>query len=148
MKIEKIDLALLVPHEEYREEHVLELMEQIKEDGYQLRPIAVTSLKKHGKTGYLINDGHHRTEALRRLGVKRITANVIDFEDEMFVVKSWKDNRTYEKKEIITYALANKKFPTKTTKFVVVENGEEKPFMDNDRIEPKLGVKLEELKEF
>jgi len=147
MTIEKIDLALLVPHEEYREEHVLELMEQIKEEGYLLRPIAVSSLKKHGKTGYLIHDGHHRTEALRRLGLDKIVANVIDFESEMFVVKSWKDDTVYKKSEIITYALTNKKFPTKTTKFVVVEDGEEKPFFNNDKVEPKLAVKIEELKE-
>ncbi len=146
MSIEKIDLRLLVSHEECSEERVLALIEAMKEKGCQLRPIVVSNLEKHGRAGYLIHDGHHRAEALRRLGMSKVVANVIDFESEAFVVKSWRDNTTFDKHTLISYAVQDKKFPPKTTKHVVIQNGEEKPFMDNAELEPELSVSMDELR--
>jgi len=44
--------------------------------GDKIEPI---KLRRHGKTGnYQVLDGHHRLEAHKRLGVKHISANIID----------------------------------------------------------------------
>jgi len=144
--IRKIPLELLVPHEEYREERVLELLEEIRRDGYLMRPIAVSSLQRFGLNMYLIHDGHHRTECMRRLGLKYVTANVIDFGDETIQVRSWADGSTFPKEKVLELALSGRKVPPKVTKHVIVEDGRDVPFADNDLVEPRIFESLENLK--
>ncbi len=56
----------LLPHEEPQPPRVLEVASSIMRTGYLFRPIIVEH-KSH-----MIIDGHHRVEALKRLGAKRI----------------------------------------------------------------------------
>lgn len=145
--VAKIPLNSLLAHEEFNEDHVCELVEWLKRDGYQLRPIAVFDLRDFDVTEkFLILDGHHRTEALKRLGYRFIMSNSIDYLDTRFKVLSWQDGREYDKLEIIRVALNRQKLKPKTTKHAIQVSANLIPFQDNDLIEPKIFARLEELK--
>lgn len=119
----------------------------LQTDGEQKRPIAVSDATNYGRPSYyLIHDGHHRTESLKRLGCKFIMANVIDFEDKKFRVLSWLDNHEIDKKVVIHVGLNGVKLAPKVTKHVIETDGKLLPFQDNDEIEPVTPTALEELK--
>lgn len=146
-KIEKIEIKRLMPHEEYREDHVLEVLGWFKRDGYQLRPIAVYELKDFGyPEEYVIVDGHHRTETTIRLGLRYIMANKINYFDPRIVIESWHDGLKFTKEDVIKAALNKEKLPSKATKHMFALNGSMKPFQDNDFIEPRICTYLETLK--
>lgn len=122
-------------------------MRWLQDDGVQKRPIAVSDATKYGRPGYfLIHDGHHRTESLKRLGCRFIMANVIDFADKRYRVLSWLTSQEFSKKVIIESGLNGMKLASNMTKHVVEANGELLPFHDNDEIEPVIPTALEELK--
>ena len=62
-KAKIMGINTVLPHEQIHEDALLELLNQIKKDGKLLRPIAIDKNTK------IIIDGHHRTEALKRLGI-------------------------------------------------------------------------------
>lgn len=64
--IKLIDLSVLKQHERTNRKHVLELIEQIESDGHVKDPIIVD------KNTMIILDGHHRFNALKWLGLKRV----------------------------------------------------------------------------
>ena len=143
----KIPLDKLLPHELTREDHVQEIVNWIKTDGAQKRPIAVSDATKYGRPGYyIIHDGHHRTESLKRLGCKSIMANIINFDDKKFRVLSWLDNHEIDKELVIHVGLNGVKLAPKVTKHVIERDGNLFPFQDNDEIEPITPTSLEELK--
>lgn len=147
MELKRSSIDRLVPHEQYREDHALEVMEWFKRDGFQLRPIAIYKLDEHGYPNYaLILDGHHRTEAARRLGLRYMMANEVNYFDKRIRVESWNDGSEVSKEEIIRLALNKVKLRPKTTKHVFLVNGISLPFQDNDHIEPKIYTDLETLK--
>ncbi len=145
-KIIKIKLEDLVPHEEFRPEHASELVAQIRNDKVLKRPIAVYDLGSYKPGKYMIVDGHHRTEALKEMGLTYIPANVIDYFDRKIVVKSWNIDMVWDKKEIVIGALEGKLLKPKATKHIIVRYKKESPFQDNDYIEPLINYPLEELK--
>lgn len=61
--IQLIQNHILKQHEQIRERHVRMLLKQIKHDGYLNSPLIVD------KKTMIILDGHHRYNALKRLGM-------------------------------------------------------------------------------
>jgi len=146
--ITKIEIDKLLPHEQTREDHIQELLDQITKDGFLMRPIAVfkTNIPGHSEH-FIILDGHHRTGCLKRLGCKHIMANVVDIWDPAIKVGCWADlNKELPKEKIIELALSGKDLKPKTTKFIFCSGGQNAPFQDNDLVEPKIFTPLEELK--
>ncbi len=147
LEIIKIRVSQLVAHEEFREDHVEEVKSWFLRDGYQGRPIAVTRLDNFGKHEYyLVLDGHHRSEAARRLGLTYIMATVIDYFDDRYRVLSWANGKEYSKRKIIDFAFRGILLPPKTTKHLIVLQQEPKTFQDNDLIEPIIKTPLTDLK--
>jgi len=144
LNIKRIEISRLVPHEQFRENHVSEILASFKRDGFQLRPIVIHRLGDGGL--FLILDGHHRTEAARRLNLNYVMANIVDYFDPRIVVRSWGNEAELSKEDIIRIALNGMKVPPKSTKHVVTINGEEAPFQDNDFIEPEIYTSLRALK--
>ena len=115
----EINLALLLPHEEVEREKVNELLLDIKKNGLR-NPIVVAPYQ--GK--YLIVDGHHRVEAFNLLKRKRIKAIIIDYFAPRLKAINWKNGKEFDKKEIIRLAFKGKKFKPKTTKHLIIYEGE------------------------
>lgn len=146
LDIKKIEINKLIPHERFREDHALEVLGWLKRDGFQLRPIAIHKLSEVYEGRFLILDGHHRTEAIHRLNLKNIMANIVDYFDPRIIVEGWNDGSGFTKEEIIQIATNGRKLPPTSTKHVIRLGGEKMPFQDNDFVEPKIYTPLETLK--
>lgn len=147
LNIVKIEINKLIPHEQFREDHVSEVLSWFKTDGYQLRPIAVYDLSKHNQSErFLILDGHHRTEAARRLNLKCVMGNIVDYFDPRIIVDNWNDKRRYSKEDVIRIAINGEKLPPKSTKHIIRVDGRDMTFQDNDFVEPKIYTLIEKLK--
>lgn len=131
-KFALIEINKILEHEETYLDRAQALAAQIKRDGKVKIPMLVDDRY------YILLDGHHRFQALKILGCKRIPAFLVDYFDDGIKVGVWEEaiargKTEISKEEIIAYALASKKFPPKTSKHL----WEERP-------EP-VEVKLEEL---
>lgn len=112
IKIELIPIELLRPHEQIIDKHVEELLEDIRRRGVLIKPILVDE-----KT-LTILDGHHRVEALRRLGAKYVPAVLVDYDDECVSVGTWRHEWKVTKSLVRSTALSGKLLPPKTSRHI------------------------------
>ncbi len=105
-----VPLSILTPHEQTVEEHVRELQEDIAKSRRVIKPIIVDI-----KT-FIILDGHHRVEALKRLGKRYVPAILIDYDDECIHVSSWRSNWRVTKDLVRVAGLSGKLLPPKTSR--------------------------------
>ncbi len=81
--INLVDIEKLHLHEMVIEKEYEGLVDQLRKDGYLRTPILITQ-------DHIILDGHHRFSALNRLGVKKIPAIILDYDDDNLVkVDTW-----------------------------------------------------------
>ena len=115
MKVEYIDIEKLKEHEEVIHNHLHCLCDEIKESKW-VYPILVD------EKSLVILDGHHRFNALKKLGISKIPCILIDYQnDDIIHLDSWRDGEVYTKKGVIEHALAGMKFPPKTTKHILLK---------------------------
>ena len=69
-----MSISKLKRHEAIDPKRLLELMAQIKNDGYLKNPIVVD------KDSLVILDGHHRLKALKTLGYQKIPTFLVDYQ--------------------------------------------------------------------
>ncbi|MCE4610709.1 MAG: ParB N-terminal domain-containing protein [Desulfurococcales archaeon] len=101
----------LKPHEMVIEERVKMLQESLVREGVQIRPILVDY-----KT-MVILDGHHRVEALRRLGARKVAAVLVDYDsDECIKVGTWREGWVVSKNEVRERGLKGKLYPPRTSR--------------------------------
>ncbi len=106
-----VALSWLKAHEEHVESRVAELVERFRRTGCVDYAVVADA-----QTGTVI-DGHHRLEALRRLGARLVPAVLVDYRDASITVRSWReDERAPTKDEVLAHALAGKLYPPKTTR--------------------------------
>jgi L-serine kinase (ADP) len=110
MDVQKIPLSKLRPHEEFTEGRLRALMKALKKTGVQWFPILVD------KKDFIILDGHHRTEAFRRMGMKTIAAKLVDYDSPDIEVFPRRDDIPITKDIVRRKALSGSVFPHKTTK--------------------------------
>src|SRR5438445_13399659 len=72
-------------HERIRPALLEQLMDHIRKDGYLRRPVLVADGE------LVILDGHHRVEAVRALGARRIPAYLIDYFSDIVHLATWPD---------------------------------------------------------
>lgn len=99
-------------------------IESIRREGCLRRPILVEG--RH----HIILDGHHRYEALRALGCRRIPAYVVDYFDPAVELTTWPGAIVKEisKEEVVRQVLERKLlFPPKTTRHIVHAEMPERP---------------------
>ncbi len=108
-----VELEKLRPHEEVIEEHVKELIYDIIKAGVLIKPILVDYRTN------IILDGHHRVEALKRLGAKYAPALSVDYQSECIRVTSWRKNVTVDKRLVIKAGTSGKLLPPKTSRHIV-----------------------------
>jgi len=149
-EIAKIKMTDLVPHEGTLEEHIVEVYSEMKRDGFQLRPIAISRLDHLGgkwKGKYMIHDGHHRTAALKRLGSSHIMGSIFDYSDSRIKVFDYYETSIpVPKEEVVRRATSGMEVTPRYDKHFIDNNGVLEPFHDNDILEPQLKTPLSELK--
>jgi hypothetical protein len=136
-KVCLIDLEALKEHEQVRPEYLEELKNEILSDGILKMPIAVD------KATYIILDGHHRLHALRRIGCKRIPCILFDYQSAEIEVLPQREGETVTKEMIIETALTGRRMPPKTSKHMVMIEGELKHI---SILESVINIPLEKLK--
>jgi ParB-like chromosome segregation protein Spo0J len=132
-----IDLEALKEHEEIRPDYLEELKNEILSDGILKMPIAVD------KTTYIILDGHHRLHALRRIGCKRIPCILFDYHSSEIEVLPQREGESVTKEMIVETALAGRRMLPKTSKHMVMIEGELRHISCLERV---INIPLEKLK--
>lgn len=118
-----VDIRRLHGHEQIRPALLEELIEQIRRDGVLKRPVLVA------ERDFVILDGHHRIEALRALGYKRVSVYLVDYDSDLVTLGTWPDAAVtvVTKQDVIRRGLSNDPFPPKTTRHVLERPLEERP---------------------
>jgi hypothetical protein len=132
-----IDLEELKEHEEIRPDYLEELKNEILSDGILKMPIAVD------KKTYIILDGHHRLHALKKIGCKRIPVILFDYQSPEIEVLPHREGETVNKEMIIQTALAGRRMPPKTSRHMILVEGELKHI---SILETVINIPLEKLK--
>lgn len=149
-EIAKVGISNLVPHEGILDWHLKEIKDWIGRDGFQERPIAVSSLLGVGplwSDKFMIHDGHHRTAALKDLGCSYVMCSVFDFKDPRILVFDYDtESIPIPKEAVIGRAISGVNLSPRFDKhFFSDRRGKLVPFHNNPAIEPKIMVKLSEL---
>lgn len=106
-----VPLSWLKAHEQYVEQRVAELVHH-----FTLRGAIDYAIVADERTGTVV-DGHHRLEALRRLGATMAPAYLIDYADPGITVHTWRDGeKSPSKEEVVARAAAGNLFPPKSTR--------------------------------
>lgn len=117
-KICLVDLEVLKEHEEIRPDYLEELKNEILSGGILKMPIAVD------KKTYIILDGHHRLHALKKIACKRIPVILFNYQSPEIEVVSHREGKTVSKEMIVQTALAGRRMPPKTSKHMILIEGE------------------------
>lgn len=125
-----VEIEELREHEAFQDGLLESCIKMLEDDGVFKYPILVDE-------NYLIVlDGHHRVEALKRMGYTKIPVYLVDYWDAAIEVTTWPEAEVENitKDMIIDMGRSDNVFPPKTSRHVVNVKLEERP------------VPLEELK--
>jgi uncharacterized protein (DUF1015 family) len=128
-----LDISNLLSHENIVERRVASLSARILKDGFIKKAIAVD------QSSFVVLDGHHRVEAARAIGLRRIPAIILDYSSEKIVVTP----HSISKEDVIRAALEGRKFPPKTTKHMISLEGH---LFHISRIEPDVRLDIRALR--
>ena len=132
-----IRIEELREHEEIRPDYLDELKNEILSDGMLKMPIAVD------RSTYIILDGHHRLHALKKIGCKKIPVILVDYQSPEIEVIPWREGEKITKEMIIDTALTGKRMRPKTSRHMILVEGQLKHI---SCIETIINVPLDELK--
>jgi uncharacterized protein (DUF1015 family) len=128
-----LDISNLLSHENIVKRRVASLSARILKDGFIKKAIAVD------QSSFVVLDGHHRVEAARAIGLRRIPAIILDYSSEKIVVTP----HSISKEDVIRAALEGRKFPPKTTKHMISLEGH---LFHISRIEPDVRLDIRALR--
>jgi ParB-like chromosome segregation protein Spo0J len=113
MKIELIEIKKLKPHEKTNLAHLEKLKKRVLIDGKIRNPIIID------RNSLTILDGHHRVETVRLLGLNKIPAYLVNYNDSKIKVFPFRKNIRVSKRAVLAHAKHDNKFPPKTTRHVI-----------------------------
>jgi uncharacterized protein (DUF1015 family) len=131
-----VEINSLKEHEGINEKYCERLKNIIKNDGVIKKAIAVDNNTR------IVLDGHHRLNALKKLGCKMIPAILVDYNSSEIQALSW-NGSNIDKDMVITAGLTTKKFHPKTSKHIVIVEGKPRHI---SFIEKRVNVPLSDLK--
>jgi hypothetical protein len=116
MKIEELRI-----HEAIQDDLLDDFISILRDDGVFKFPILVDE-KDH-----VVLDGHHRVEALRRMGYTKIPVYLVDYWDEAIEVTTWPEAEieNVTKDMILEMGKSDEVFPPKTSRHTVKAELEE-----------------------
>jgi len=109
-EFELVPLRELRAHERIDETNTLELVALLRRTQVVADPIWVA------RGSSVILNGHHRVEALRRLGAVFAPAWILDYESELIHLERWHPGPPIAKSEVVRRAIEGRLFPPKTTR--------------------------------
>jgi len=110
IEFQLVPIDRLHSHEEIDVAKVDELVREFGRLGRFIEPIWVA------RESYVILNGHHRVEALRRLGAERVPAWLVDYHSPEVKLDRWAPGPPIAKEEVVRRAHGRELFPPKTTK--------------------------------
>ncbi|MCJ7705466.1 MAG: ParB N-terminal domain-containing protein [Desulfobacterales bacterium] len=132
-----IRIEELREHEEIRPDYLDELKNEILSDGMLKMPIAVD------RSTYIILDGHHRLHALKKIGCKKIPVILVDYQSPEIEVIPWREGEKITKEMIIDTALTGKRMRPKTSRHMILVEGQLKHI---SILETVINIPLDELR--
>ncbi len=105
-----VRLSDLKAHEQIEEKNLVALIARLRRTKLISEPIWVA------QGSWVILNGHHRVEALRRMGAERVPAWVLDYESELIHLERWHTGPPIAKSEVVQRAREGRLFPPKTTR--------------------------------
>jgi L-serine kinase (ADP) len=105
-----VPIDRLRAHEEIDEENVADLVEELERSKVFADPVWVA------RDSYVILNGHHRVEALRRLHAKRVPVWLFDYDSDLVSLEPWRPGLPITKAEVVRRAEQGHLFPPKTTR--------------------------------
>jgi len=113
MELKVVGIDSLHEHEGAIEERVQELFDSMSKSGVQKDPITIS------KGTNIILDGHHRYNALKRLGCTKILVFEVDYYSDYVKLTSWRKGMKITKDEVIDRGLSGNKFKPKTSRHIM-----------------------------
>lgn len=122
-----VDIDTLMNHERINRARLADVRRQIREQGVIRQPIVVDEMSQ------VILDGHHRVQALRELGARRVPVAYVRYDDETVRVYLRRKSLLVKliKRAVIDMARSNRLFPSKTTRHMI----HDRPTMKAVRVE-------------
>ena len=110
-----VDIQKLIRHERVNRARCVEIRKQICLTGIIRRPVIVD------KASNVILDGHHRVEALRELGAKRVPVAYVNYSDNRVRVYLRRKDMMMKlvKRFVVEMANVHDVFPSKTTRHLI-----------------------------
>lgn len=112
MEIKLVPISKLRPHEKITEGRLKAVIRDLKGTGALWFPILVDN------KDYIILDGHHRVEAFKRMGFKKILARLVDYDSDEIRVYPRRKSIPITKDIVRKKVRAGEIFPHKTTRHV------------------------------
>lgn len=112
-RLELIDINLIQETEEHIPDRVEWLAEKIKEEQIWRVPVLLES------KSLAIMDGHHRYNVAKKIGLKRIPAVLLSYDNSNVIVTSWREGITINKDIVLAYIKERHIFPYKTTRHII-----------------------------
>ncbi len=114
--IQLMTIDILLPHEYVDLDHVIHLKKLIVKDGHWNQPIVID------RKSNIVMDGHHRLEAAKKVGLRKIPCAIFDyFNDNVSVIKMGTED-AFDVSLIKLAAESGQKLPIKSTMHVLGEN--------------------------
>lgn len=123
VRFEVLEIDQLHGHERIRPALLEQLTDQIRRDGFLRRPILVA------ESDFVILDGHHRVEAVRVLGARRIPAYLVDYFSDVVQLSTWPEAvvTVVSKEDVIRRGRTGDLFPPKTSRHTMTISLEDRP---------------------
>jgi L-serine kinase (ADP) len=112
MDCELVDVSRLKRHEETDEKNLRRVMDSLRRTGVVRNPLVAD------RESLVILDGHHRLEAARRLHLRRMPVQLVEYLGSDIRVVPRRDTAV-SKEQVVERGLKNDPFPPKTTRHVI-----------------------------
>ncbi|MGD0588952.1 MAG: ParB N-terminal domain-containing protein [Thermoplasmata archaeon] len=105
-----VPMRELRAHERIVESNIADLVALLRRTQVVADPIWVA------RGSSVILNGHHRVEALRRIGAARVPAWIIEYESDLVHLERWHPGPPIAKSEVVQRGREGRLFPPKTTR--------------------------------
>ena len=107
-----LNLSQINETEEHSADDVCTLLESILNLGFWTIPIAVEY------STFAIMDGHHRFNAAKKIGLKRVPCVLMDYKKSGVTLQSWRPEIDVSVAGLFFMISESKKYPFKTTRHI------------------------------
>ncbi len=112
-RLERLPVAMLRPHERIDDALLASIRDALLRCPDELPPVIVDD------GSWTILDGHHRHEAHRRLGYRRLPCLVVDYRSPMIRLEPRRTDLIVTKADVVGRARRGRLLPPKTTRHVL-----------------------------